>query len=147
MRLHKGPGSLALWRTGQSQAVQLAQAGGKLQAQRRGLMGTGHRPASRQVADQADLRLQSVSLSSAAPARGHRGTRWCFTTEVAVFPSPPEGASRGGSSRAFHGGAQRGTCACLVSWPVPHHPLTSLLNSQHEHDYLKNKTKPDWIFT
>ena len=58
-------------------------------------MGTGHCPASRQVADQADLRLQSVSLSSAAPARGHRGTRGCFTTEVAVFPSPPRGHPEG----------------------------------------------------
>ena len=68
-------GSLALWRTGESRAVQLAQAGGKLQAQRWGVIGTRHCPASRQVADQAELRLQSVSLSSAAPARGHRGTR------------------------------------------------------------------------
>lgn len=58
MRLHEGTGSLALWRRGESQAVQLAEAGGKLRAQSRGVMGTRHCPANKQVADQVDLRFQ-----------------------------------------------------------------------------------------
>lgn len=101
MRPTKASGS-RLWRRGESQAVQLAEAGGKLQAQSRA---DGHEALSSHSRWQARSTSGSKSVSLEQDA--------CFTTEVGIFPSPPgtPGASRGGSRRAFHGGARRGTCA------------------------------------
>ena len=137
MRLHEGTGSLALWLTGVSSRT--AGGGGGAPGSETGAVQPVSSGQTRSASGST-----SVSLSSAAPARG-TGEQEDVSGPRSASPSPPghrhflallgiqRAFDRGGSRPASHGGARRGMCACRVCWPLPTPPLTWLLNSQHEH--------------